>query len=155
MQKHTFAVVSGLAAALTIYLMGLVGEASDNWALIMAPFGASCVIAFGLPNSPLARPKNIILGHLITTFVGLFILNTLGSNPQSLAIGVGLGITLMLATDTTHPPAGANPLLVILTGQHWEFLYQTVLPGSLALVLSAYLYKRANNKLSQSNRGLF
>lgn len=155
MRKHIFALTSGFAAALTILCMGVIGEMSKDWVLLMAPFGASCVIAFGLPNSPLAQTKNIVFGHLITTLVGLVMLNILGSTPLSLAMGVGLGITLMQLTDTMHPPAGANPLLVILTGQHWEFVYHTVLPGSLFLVLFAYLYKKLNARLVQSNRGLF
>ncbi|WP_375748122.1 HPP family protein [Vibrio sp. HN007] len=142
MRKHAFALISGFAAALTIFFMGLIGEMSTDWVLLMAPFGASCVIAFGLPNSPLAQPKNIVLGHLITTIVGLVMLNILGSSPLSLALGVGIGIALMLITDTTHPPAGANPLLVMLTEQHWDFVSHTVLPGSVFLVLSAHLYKK-------------
>ncbi|SEG75249.1 HPP family protein [Vibrio hangzhouensis] len=76
MRKHTFALTSGFAAALTILCMGLIGETSKDWGLLMAPFGASCVIAFGLPNSPLAQAKNIVLGYLITILVGLVRLNT-------------------------------------------------------------------------------
>lgn len=142
MRKHAFALFSGFSAAFTIFFMALIGEMSNDWILLMAPFGASCVLVFGLPNSPLAQAKNIVLGHLITTLVGLVMLNILGSSPLSLASGVGIGITLMLITETTHPPAGANPLLVMLTEQHWDFIYQTVLPGTVFLVLSAYLYKK-------------
>jgi len=142
MRKHTFALFSGTAATLTIFFMGLIGKMSENWILLMAPFGASCVIAFGLPNSPLAQAKNIVLGHLFTTLVGLVMLNFLGSSPLSLALGVGIGIAVMLITDTTHPPAGANPLLVMLTEQHWDFVYHTVIPGSVFLVLIAQLYKK-------------
>ncbi|EJL6401218.1 HPP family protein, partial [Vibrio navarrensis] len=65
MKKNTpFAVTSGFAATLTILGMGAISQISSEWALIMAPFGASCVIAFGLPNSPLAQTKNIVFGHL-------------------------------------------------------------------------------------------
>ncbi|WP_010430952.1 HPP family protein [Vibrio cyclitrophicus] len=156
MKKNTpFAVTSGFAATLTILGMGAISQLSSEWALIMAPFGASCVIVFGLPNSPLAQTKNIVFGHLLTSMVGLSMLTVLGNTLPSLALGVGLGIMLMQLTDTTHPPAGANPLLIVLTDQQWPFLFQTVLPGSLCLVLAAYSYKQLNDKLSQSQRGFF
>ncbi|MBT1062710.1 HPP family protein [Bowmanella sp. Y26] len=108
----------------------------------MAPFGATMVILFGLPASPLAQPKNIILGHLLTTLVGLVVLHTWGMTPLSLSVAVGMAISLMLLTKTTHPPAGANPLVVMLTAQDWPFLIAPVLTGALLITLSGWLYHK-------------
>jgi CBS-domain-containing membrane protein len=77
--------------------------------LLVAPFGASCVLVVALPASPLARPRNVIGGHLIATGAGLCVFTLLGAGPLTLALGVGLAISAMLLTGTLHPPARANP----------------------------------------------
>ncbi|MDD9271688.1 HPP family protein [Paenibacillus sp. GCM10023248] len=109
----------------------------------MAPFGASCVIAFALPHSPLAQPRSLIGGHVLSTLVGLLALAAFGVHAWSLALAVGAAITLMQLTRTLHPPAGADPLLVMLSGASWGFLLTPVLLGAALLVLVALLYHRA------------
>lgn len=109
---------------------------------LMAPFGATMVILFGLPSSPLAQPRNILFGHLITSAVGMIVLHTLGVSPLSLGLAVGLGIFCMLITETTHPPAGANPLVIMLTGQSWQFLLFPVGIGALAILGFGLIYHR-------------
>jgi CBS-domain-containing membrane protein len=104
----------------------------------MAPFGASCVLLFSLPDSPLARPKNVLGGHLLTASIGLLIgLLPLPAEVQ-MALATGLAIALMQGLNVIHPPAGANPLLILMTGQEPAFLWQTVLPGTLLLMALAY-----------------
>jgi CBS-domain-containing membrane protein len=66
----------------------------------------------------------------------------LGVSTWSIGIAVGLAVTLMLATKTTHPPAGANPILVMLTGQSWPFLFNPVAIGTLFIVLIGVIYHR-------------
>lgn len=61
----------------------------------MAAFGASCVLAFGVPDSPLAQPSSIIGGHLVSTLVGLLVLNILGSSWWSGVLAVGLSLVAM------------------------------------------------------------
>lgn len=106
----------------------------------MAPFGATMVLLFALPESPLAQPRNILCGHLLTSLVGLIILNTLGVSPLTLGLAVGLGIAVMMLTHTVHPPAGANPLVVMLTAQHWDFLYMPVASGVALILAFGWLY---------------
>ncbi|WP_369688942.1 HPP family protein [Bacillus sp. FJAT-26390] len=108
----------------------------------MAPFGASCVIAFALPESPLAKPRSIVGGHLISTGVGLAMLQLFGTSTWSLALSVGLAILLMQYTKTVHPPAGADPLVVIISGASWSFLITPVLLGAVIIALAAYVYRR-------------
>ncbi|MNF93568.1 HPP family protein [compost metagenome] len=109
----------------------------------MAPFGASCVIAFALPQSPLAQPRSLVGGHVLSTLVGLCALTAFGVHAWSLALAVGAAITLMQLTHTLHPPAGADPLLVMLTGAGWSFLLTPVLLGAAVIVLVACGYHRA------------
>ncbi|MBJ6934343.1 HPP family protein, partial [Vibrio cholerae] len=106
-----------------------------NIVLLMAPFGATAVLVFGVPNSPLAQPKNVIFGHLITAFIGVIFTQYIGVSAISLAVATGLAVSAMLITKTTHPPAGANPLLIMLSGQGWSFLFTPVLLGAVVIVL--------------------
>ncbi|MFD0698216.1 HPP family protein [Paenibacillus sp. GCM10027628] len=127
---------------LAILVCGLLGDAAKV-SLLMAPFGASCVIAFALPQSPLAQPRSLVGGHALSTLVGLCALTAFGVHAWSLALAVGAAIALMLMSRTLHPPAGADPLLVMLTGAKWSFLFTPVLLGAVLLVLVALGYHRA------------
>jgi CBS-domain-containing membrane protein len=122
-----------LAIAITAWLSQVSGT---SW--LMAPFGASCVLAFGLPDSPLAQPRSIIGGHLITTLVGLVVLQFIGDYWWSEALAVGLALATMQQTQTVHAPAGANPLLVMATHPGFGFLLTPVLVGALVIVGVAY-----------------
>ncbi|OPA80969.1 HPP family protein [Paenibacillus selenitireducens] len=104
---------------------------------LMAPFGASCVLAFGVWDAPLSQPRNIIGGHMISAAVGLLLFHLFGNAFWVIALGVGLAIAFMHITRTTHPPAGANPIVVIMAGSPWTFLINPVLIGSLVIVVIA------------------
>ncbi|EPJ44278.1 MAG: hypothetical protein OFPII_36010 [Osedax symbiont Rs1] len=135
MKNIILALLAGFGAFLAIGLLALLDATLTEVALLMAPFGATAVLVFGLPESPLAQPKNVIFGHLITAFIGVFFTQIIAVSPLSLAMATGLGVSAMLLTKTTHPPAGANPLLIMLTGQSWGFLLTPVLVGAVVLVL--------------------
>ena len=103
--------------------------------VLIAPFGASRVLVFAIPQSPLAQPRNVIGGHLISTAAGLSVFCLLGQTPLAFALGVGLAITAMLLTGTVHPPAGADPIVVIFASASWPFLFAPVLVGTICIVL--------------------
>ncbi|NTS76316.1 HPP family protein [Catenovulum sp. SM1970] len=135
MKNTILALLAGCGAALAIGVLAVLDATTTKAILIMAPFGATTVLVFGLPNSPLAQPKNVIFGHLITALVGVCFVQLIGVDPINLAIATGLGVSAMLLTKTTHPPAGANPILIMLSGQSWEFLLTPVLIGAIVIVL--------------------
>ncbi|WP_255611476.1 HPP family protein [Marinobacterium arenosum] len=141
-QARSPAFIAGLGAMLCITVLASLEQLNSASLWLMAPFGATMVILFGLPDSPLAQPKNIIAGHILTTLIGLSVLQLFGVQPWSLGLAVGLAVALMLATGTTHPPAGANPLLVMLTGQGWSFLITPVAIGAVLIVLFGLIYHR-------------
>ena len=147
MNRFAVSLVAGFGAAIAIFILCLLRTSQYHLVLVMAPFGATTVLVFGLPNSPLAQPKNVILGHLIMAFIGLLCLHTLGVTPSSLAMATGLAVAGMMLTDTTHPPAGANPLLIMLTHQHWEFLLTPVLLGAVIIVLTGKLYGQIRSRM--------
>lgn len=133
----------GVGGFIAIWVTSMLGNISDV-AFLMAPFGASCVLVFLLPSSPLAQPKNVILGHLLSTFIGLVILQTVGNSSWSIALGVGLAIILMNVCKVVHPPAGGDPILVIMTGSSWTFLVTPVLVGTIVVVAIGYAYHKLN-----------
>jgi CBS-domain-containing membrane protein len=106
----------------------------------MAPFGATCVLLFSVPNSPLSQPANVMGGHILSTAVGLAAYTVLPVDWWSLALAVGIAISVMAALRVTHPPAGADPLVVMLSGPGWEYLLFPVAVGSLSLVIIANLF---------------
>lgn len=141
------AAVSGLGGLVAIGLVSYLGLTS-GFPWLIAPFGATCVLAFAAHSSPLSQPRSIIGGHFVATLVGLVVLTLFGSTWWSVALGVGLAITAMALTRTLHAPAGADPIVVITGNAGWGFLVSPVLLGSLAIVLVALLY----NNLFENRR---
>ncbi|AKX46729.1 HPP family protein [Thiopseudomonas alkaliphila] len=152
--RYLVALLAGLGAMLCITLLSSLGSASSQSLWLMAPFGATMVILFGLPESPLAQPRNIVFGHLLTTLTGLSVAALLGVTPWSMGLAVGLALSLMLLSNTTHPPAGANPLIVMIAGESWSFLLMPVATGSLLIVMFGVLYHRAISKRPYPQRWL-
>lgn len=144
LRRASFATIG---ATLAILLLLLLGQES-GFPLIMAPFGASCVLLFAVPESPLAQPRSLIGGHLLTTLAGLLCFLLWPQQPLMASVAVGLGIGLMVLSKTVHPPAGANPLLIFLAAKPlgWSFLFMPVLSGTLLLMCFAWLYHRYISK---------
>lgn len=140
--RHFVPLLAGLGAMLCITVLSSLGNAVQSPVWLMAPFGATMVILFGMPESPLAQPRNIIVGHMLTTAIGLSVAALAGVSPWSMGLAVGLALSLMLVTNTTHPPAGANPLVVMLAGEHWDFLITPVATGAFLIVVFGVLYHR-------------
>jgi CBS-domain-containing membrane protein len=135
--------VGGFAA---IALLALAGKGIHQTVLI-APFGASCVLLFAAPESPFAQPRNLVCGHLLTASVGLAMLWLFGNGIWSIGLAVGLVIALMELTRTVHPPAGANPVVIMLAGKvKLAFLLAPVLLGVLILLALAWLVNNASGR---------
>lgn len=150
MNQYVSALLAGVGASITLGLLLMVEANVESVALIMAPFGATAVLVFGLPQSPLAQPKNVIFGHLITAVIGITFSQYVGVTPVSLATATGLSITCMLVSKTTHPPAGANPILIMLAGHGWSFLVTPVLIGSVVIVLMSKGLQKVQRYLLKS-----
>ncbi|WP_321349377.1 HPP family protein [Halopseudomonas oceani] len=132
-----FVLLSSLGALIAIAITGGLSVLSGiPW--LMAPFGASCVLAFGVPDSPLAQPRAIVGGHLVATAVGLAVVTLLGDSWLACAVGVALALAVMQVTRTVHAPAGADPLVVIMAHAPLSYLVSPVLVGSLVIVLTAW-----------------
>jgi len=132
---------------ISILIIGYLTKSYDNL-LIMGSFGASCVLLYGFPKSPFSQPRNVILGHFLSTFIGLAFLHTLGNEYWSMAIALATAIAVMIATRTVHPPAGSNPLIVFLLGANWDYLIFPSLVGSVILVVVALFYNNLHKSKS-------
>ncbi len=135
------ALLAGLGGALTVGVLAACAYIAVT-PLIIAPFGASCVLLFAAPASPLAQPRNVIGGHILSTLVGLTMLAILGPSPIAMAAGVGVAIAAMRLTGTLHPPAGADPIVVVAAGAPWWFCAVPVGIGAAILVACAIIYHR-------------
>lgn len=124
----------GVGSFLGIGLVALLAVIT-NTPLIIASFGASAVIIFGIKDSPLAKTKNVVGGHLLSAAIGIIIVNTLGNNWFTTALAVGLAISLMIATGTIHPPGGATAVIAVWTQQSFSFLVTPILVGLCMLIL--------------------
>jgi CBS-domain-containing membrane protein len=109
-------------------------------ALVLGSFGASCVLVFGFPDVPFAQPRNVILGHFLSSLIGLVFLTAFGPHWWSVAPAVGTAIAVMMLTRTVHPPAGSNPVIVFLMQPGWSFLLFPTLAGALIVVAVALIY---------------
>ncbi|MCK6052687.1 HPP family protein [Moraxella osloensis] len=114
--------------------------------LILGSFGASCLLVFAYATSPFAQPRNVIGGHFVASLTGLVVMNLMGISPLSMAVAVATAIVLMLLLKVPHPPAGSNPLIVMLSLADWDFLVTPTLLGSVVLVAVALVYNNYGGK---------
>jgi CBS-domain-containing membrane protein len=132
----SLAFVGGFLALATLALMA----DQLSTALVLGSFGASCVLVFGFPDVPFSQPRNVILGHLLSSLIGLAFTHAFGATWWSVGLATGSAIAVMMLTRTVHPPAGSNPVIVFLSQPAWSFALFPTLAGALLVVLIALLY---------------
>lgn len=139
--RLTQIVVTSLGALSAVALMALLSLWSGQ-PLMVAPLGASCVLLFGYPRSPLAQPRNLVLGNLLGGAIGLTLVALFGQGPLVLGLAVAITILLGQQLRCLHPPAGGMAFLAAWLGVSWSFLLFPVLCGSLLLVALARTFSR-------------
>jgi CBS-domain-containing membrane protein len=109
---------------------------------LLASLGGTAVFLFGLTRAPAAQPRALLGGHLGGAFIGIACYQALGESLAVYVLATVLALALMLFTRTVHPPAGANPILMVYVHAGWPALWQPVLLGVGALVLVAVIWSR-------------
>jgi CBS-domain-containing membrane protein len=132
---------AGLGGALAIGAMEWFSRAF-SYPLAVIPFATSIVLVIGSPDAEPAQPRALVGGHLVATIVGLVVVKLTGPQAWAAAMAVGLSMVAMYVTRTFHPPAGIDPLLVVVNGFGWSFLLVPVLAGALLLTLFACVWHR-------------
>ena len=148
--KQSF--LAGLFSIITIGVLTGLTYKTEMGIFLLASFGSSMVLLFGYPESPFAQPKNVFFGHFTTTLVGLFFLYLIPL-PIFLTIplAVGLGVGLMILFNVTHPPAGGNPIIVILGSVSLDYLLSPIITGSIIILIFGVIINRFVLKKSYPN----
>jgi CBS-domain-containing membrane protein len=134
------AVVAGATgAAIAIAAMELLAEGSAI-PLLFVPFATSIVLVMGSPQVAAAQPRALIGGHLVATAVGLMVVKITGPGITAAALAVGLAIVAMHLTRSFHPPAGIDPLVVVLNDMSCSFLLVPVAVGACLLAALALVW---------------
>lgn len=141
----------GLCVFISVFIINKFGY-YYKITLLIPPIAASCVIIFTLPYSPFSHPKNIFWGHIISAFIGIFLLNSMNITPLSLSIGLSLSILFMLVTDTLHPPAGATIILIMSTKANWHFVFFSVGISAITICIISIGYRRLHRFVKEGKK---
>tara|TARA_B100000029_G_scaffold498468_1_gene567347 strand:- start:1 stop:465 length:465 start_codon:yes stop_codon:yes gene_type:complete len=134
---------AGLFSFITIFALTLLTYKTEYGLFLIASFGSSMVLLYGYPESPFAQPKNIFFGHVLTSIVGIFFLYFI---PMPIYIiiplAVGFGAGIMIICGVTHPPAGGNPIIVIMGSVSFEYLINPIILGTLIILIFGVVLNR-------------
>jgi len=135
--------IAALFSFLTIGALTLLTYKTEYGIFLIASFGSTMVLLYGYPESPFAQPKNILFGHLLTAFVGVLSLLFIPL-PDFILIplAAGLGVGLMILFNVTHPPAGGNPIIVIIGGVSYDYLLSPIITGSIVILVFGVILNR-------------
>ena len=142
------ALIAGFFSAITIGVLTILTYKSTLGYFIAGSFGSSMVLLFGFPESPFAQPKNVFFGHLVTALVGvIFVAFVPLPMFINIALAVGIGIFFMILLNIVHPPAGGNPIMVIIGSVSYDYLLSPIIFGciiiiSLAILINKFLLKK-------------
>jgi CBS-domain-containing membrane protein len=116
--------------------------------MIIGSFGASAVLIYGAIRSPLAQPRNLIGGHVLSAIIGVTAYQSLPGCPWlAAALAVSTAIALMQLTKTLHPPGGATALIAVIGGDSVHrlgYLY-VLMPTALGALVMLAIALAVNN----------
>ena len=137
------AIIAGIFSTITICALTLLTYKTEFGIFLVASFGSTMVLLFGYPESPFAQPKNIFFGHLLTSVVGVIFVNIV---PLPIYImipfAVGFGVFLMILTGVTHPPAGGNPIIVIIGSASFSYIINPIIIGCVIVLVFGIVLNR-------------
>jgi CBS-domain-containing membrane protein len=137
-----------VSSALAVAALALIAsfQATLGNVPLVGALGGSAVIAFGVPESGMAKARSLFGGHAVACGVGIAVTSILPESPWAGAIGVGCALGLMRLTATTHSPAGADPLLIAVTHGAWGRALIVLVAGLLIISLLAQLRAAASRR---------
>ena len=136
-------ILAGLFSSITIGILTLLTYKTSYGVFLIASFGSSMVLLYGYPESPFAQPKNIFFGHLLTAIVGVVFLYFVQLPIYiTIPLAVGFGVGLMILMNVTHPPAGGNPIIVIMGSVSLDYLINPIIIGSLIILAFGVVLNR-------------
>ena len=146
-------ILAGIFSIITIGILTSLTYKTEFGVFLLASFGSSMVLLYGYPESPFAQPKNVFFGHLVTAVVGLVVLYFIPLPLfMTIPLAVGLGVGLMILFNVTHPPAGGNPIIVIIGSVSFDYLFSPVITGTIIIIIFAIIINRFILKKSYPNQ---
>ena len=140
LKKSFFA---GIFSTITIGILTFLSYKTELGIFLIASFGSTMVLLYGYPESPFAQPKNIFFGHLLTSFAGIVCLMLIPLPLYILLpISVGLGVSLMILFNVTHPPAGGNPIIVIMGSVSLDYIINPIISGTIIILIFGVILNR-------------
>lgn len=112
--------------------------------LLLASFGASAVLVFGMWESAASQPRNLVFGHVLSAVIGVSCFQLLGNTWYSAALAMAAALILMIVTDTIHPPGGATALICVVEGAGYSFILIPVLAGALILLVTGLFVNKCS-----------
>ena len=132
-----------LVLALAKYLGELSGL--DEW--LMASLGASALLVFALPQSPMAQPWAVIAGNTLSALVGISVIHVISEPLIAMPLAASLSILGMFILRCLHPPAAAVALIVVLGHvMHYRYAFFPVMVDSMLLILAGAVYSNLTGK---------
>jgi len=110
--------------------------------LALTSLGSTAILLFCFPLHEGSRPVAVLVSHLLGAAIGIALLQLFGSNVWTMGLGVALIAVVMKMLNIMHPPAGANPLIVLNLKSGWLFLGYPLLPALLILLAAAFMWSR-------------
>ena len=142
-KEFTQSLLAGLFSAITIGALTLLTYKTELGVFLIASFGSSMVLLYGYPENPFAQPKNIFFGHLLTSVVGIvFLFFTALPTFIIIPLAVGLGVSLMIFFKVPHPPAGGNPIIIIIGSVSIDYLISPIIIGSIIIIVFGIVLNR-------------
>ena len=141
-------IIAAIFSIITIGVLTFLTYKTEFGVFLLASFGSSMVLLYGYPESPFAKPKNVFFGHLVTALVGVIFVALIPLPMYvNIALAVGVGIFLMILLNVVHPPAGGNPIMVIIGSVSYDYLLSPIIFGciiiiSLAILINKFLLKK-------------
>ncbi len=135
--------LAGIFSIITIGVLTVLTYKTSYGIFLIASFGSTMVLLYGYPESPFAQPKNIILGHFLTALIGIIFLNFVPLPIfLNIPLAVGFGVMFMILFKVTHPPAGGNPIIVIIGSVSYDYLINPIILGALIVILFGVVLNR-------------
>ncbi len=135
--------IAGIFSAITIAALTLLTYKTQYGIFLIASFGSSMVLLYGYPENTFAQPKNILFGHVLTTICGMFFLYFVPLPIYiTIPLAVGVGVGLMIILSVTHPPAGGNPIIVIMGSVSFDYLINPIISGSIIILVFGIILNR-------------
>ena len=140
LQKSIYA---ALFSIITMSVLTLLTYKTTYGLFLITSFGSSMVLIYGYPESPFSQPKNVFFGHLLTSVVGILFLYLLPlPNFILIPIAVGIGVGLMILLNIAHPPAGANPIIIIMGSVSLDYIISPIILGSIIILIFAIILNK-------------